>query len=659
VDVLKELKIKILSLLGKGIVLFLFALIGYFLFYFSVFSKNSLSLLGFVLVILFAYFFLEYAIYVFVLTLPLMSQVPKLLNLPLFSPSELLFLCLLMACLLKVIFNEKKIILFENPLDLSITIFSLIVISSFLSTFITHYPLDFLYKEKVLSVLKRMPFIRNPYDYSYVYTSTFMMLEGILLFFLITNFTKKEKSLNRIYFLLILGWGIVINLGIIQYFGGIFGNERLPARMFSMFDNCNLFGGYLILIFPLAIFYGINKSPFKKISLSIFVMLSIVALILSRSKNSWIAFATLLVLLGIYYLNFFLKEKIDRSSLKILNWKWICVFAICFVIIFGSFYIYLKKGKVLELLSEDLNWYMPIEQKSDPRLPLWKHAIQMVEDFPLFGVGIGEFNFVLQKYIYGYTWNRGVDFHPHNYFLQIVAEMGLIGLYAFLWILGIIFIKGLNIMRGKQDFAKLGIWFGIIGFILTFFGDGYLWNIEMQLMFWLIIGLLFVEKSGNVNGSAPKRLHEKKLLVILPAIVILTIPFQIYEKSQIFYPLDRTLGLYKEVLKEEGKEYRWGEKVVLVPLEIIGKSVNIPIKLGNPDIKEKPVKVKIFINRKMVDMLDFRDNDWHILRYSIENTKIKEISLKIEVSRTWNPYLTGVRHETRDLGPAIGKIYWS
>ena len=52
-------------------------------------------------------------------------------------------------------------------------------------------------------------------------------------------------------------------------------------------------------------------------------------------------------------------------------------------------------------------------------------------------------------------------------------------------------------MRGKQDFVKLGIWFGIIGFIFTFFGDCYLWNIEMELMFFLLIGLLFVNEEGN------------------------------------------------------------------------------------------------------------------------------------------------------------------
>ncbi len=657
---MKEIKIRILPLFGKGIALFLFTLIGYFLYYFSVFSKNPLTLLGFILAILFAFFFLDYAIYIFVLTLPLISQVPKLLNLPLFSPSELLFLCLLNACLLKVILDKKEIVFFKSPIDLPIIVFSFIVVSSFLSTFITHYPLEVFYKEKVLSVLKRMLFISNPFDYSYVFTSTFTVLEGILLFFLVSTFSREKRVLNRIYFLLILGWGAAICLGFIQYVGGVLGEARFPMRMFSMFDNPNLFGGYLILLFPLGVFYGVNKPFFKRISLSIFGMLSIVSLILSRSKNSWISFSILFVSMGIFLFISYLEGRSNKSHLRVLNWRRIWVFAICLIIIFGSFYFYIKEAQILDSLKEDLNWqHIVIEGRLQDRLPFLKYSIRMVEDFPLWGVGIGRFNFGSAKYFNENIWSVPGHFHPHNYFLLISTELGLIGLYAFLWILVIIFIKGLQLIKGKQDFVKVGVWFGIIGFVLTFFGDGYLWNVEMQLLFWLFIGLLFVDEEENKIEQNHRKSSDKKLCIGLSVIILLTIPFQIYQRSQISFLQEKTVGLYKEVFEEGGREYRWGEKVVLIPLEIVGKSVNIPIKLGNPDIREKAVKVKVFIDKKMVDMLDFKDNDWHILRYAIKNTKGAEIPLKIEVSRTWNPYLTGVRHETRDLGPAIGKIYWS
>ena len=214
-------------------------------------------------------------------------------------------------------------------------------------------------------------------------------------------------------------------------------------------------------------------------------------------------------------------------------------------------------------------------------------------------------------------------------------------------------------MRGKRDFVKLGIWFGIIGFIFTFFGDCYLWNIEMELMFFLCIGLLFVDEEKNEMAQTHRRSFERKLLIGLSIILFLTIPLQIYQRFQISFLSERSLGLYQEKFKDEGGEYQWGEKVVMIPLEVKGNWIHIPIRFGNPDIKEHPVKAKIFVNRRIIDPLDFKDNDWHMLRYPIQNMESPEILLKIEASRTWNPYLMGVRHETRDLGPALGKIFWS
>jgi hypothetical protein len=181
----------------------------------------------------------------------------------------------------------------------------------------------------------------------------------------------------------------------------------------------------------------------------------------------------------------------------------------------------------------------------------------------------------------------------------------------------------------------------------------------MQLIFWLFIGLLFVGEIENENSQISRKHSDKKLLIGLSLILLVITPLQIYHKNQFSFLSEKTLGLYKEEFKDKEIEYRWGEKVVMIPLEVKGKWIHIPIRFGNPDIKKDPVKAKIFVNRRIIDHLDFRDNDWHTLRYPIQNMKGPEIFLKIEVSRTWNPYLMGVRHETRDLGPALGKIFWS
>ena len=425
-----------------------------------------------------------------------------------------------------------------------------------------------------------------------------------------------------------------------------------------MFNNPNLFAGYLVLIFPLALFYAFNSFSLLRVPLWIITSLSIIALVLSRSKNAWMAFALLLICMGIFFVVSYARKGENTSSGTFFNWKWISVFTVCFIMILGSFCFTLKKGTVSEILKEDLNWNVPIEQKLDIRLALWKHAVQMIEDFPLFGVGTGRFNLAFPRYSSGYPWDKAV-ITPHNHFLKITAELGLLGLYAFLWMVWTILAKGFQIIRQKQDVIRRGVWFGILGFVLTFFGDNHLWNIEMQLLFFLMLGLLFVDEGRDETARVHPGSFNQKLLAGLSAIILLTLPFQIYQRSHISFLSERSLGLYQEKFNDGEREYQWGEKVILIPLEKEGNRILIPMKLGNPDIQRHPVHVKIFLDGQLADTLEFRDHDWHLLRYSIHGMKGPEVFLKIEASRTWNPYLSGVRHETRDLGLALGKIAWS
>ena len=95
----------------------------------------------------------------------------------------------------------------------------------------------------------------------------------------------------------------------------------------------------------------------------------------------------LLVFMGIFSIISYMKKWNLKSSIKIFNWKWILCLSICFIIIVGAFFIYLKKGNVLELLSEDLNWRIPVEQKLSVRLPLWKHYDPNNRGFPYMGSG--------------------------------------------------------------------------------------------------------------------------------------------------------------------------------------------------------------------------------------------------------------------------------
>ena len=89
------------------------------------------------------------------------------------------------------------------------------------------------------------------------------------------------------------------------------------------------------------------------------------------------------------------------------------------------------------------NLRQPLDQIVKGRFSNWQTAVLMVQDHPIFGIGIGRVFRLFANY------NRliggapeGARFSAHNTFLNVAAEMGIVGLLAFLTLLGVTFGGG-------------------------------------------------------------------------------------------------------------------------------------------------------------------------------------------------------------------------
>ncbi len=70
------------------------------------------------------------------------------------------------------------------------------------------------------------------------------------------------------------------------------------------------------------------------------------------------------------------------------------------------------------------------------RVAFWPNTLRMIRDHPILGVGTGGFQDGYRPYIQGVTgWRGGETGDPHNQFLKIFGEQGLIGFAAFLFFL--------------------------------------------------------------------------------------------------------------------------------------------------------------------------------------------------------------------------------
>jgi putative inorganic carbon (hco3(-)) transporter len=94
------------------------------------------------------------------------------------------------------------------------------------------------------------------------------------------------------------------------------------------------------------------------------------------------------------------------------------------------------------------------------RLAHWQAAVGMATDNPLIGVGFGAYEIAYPRYAL-MNWPMALG-HAHNYYLNLLAETGVIGLgtYLIAWVM--IFALTLKALRQESGFRR-GILLGLLG----------------------------------------------------------------------------------------------------------------------------------------------------------------------------------------------------
>jgi putative inorganic carbon (hco3(-)) transporter len=103
------------------------------------------------------------------------------------------------------------------------------------------------------------------------------------------------------------------------------------------------------------------------------------------------------------------------------------------------------------------------------RMVHWQVAGNMFLSSPWVGVGIGNFNVLFNKFgVQGWPYSRG---HAHNYYLNLLAEVGLVGLAFYTIMLITAFVVGyraLHRVRARGDTYGEAVVIGAIGILATF-----------------------------------------------------------------------------------------------------------------------------------------------------------------------------------------------
>ena len=319
------------------------------------------------------------------------------------------------------------------------------------------------------------------------------------------------KSLRNLEDIKMFMLALIISLFIYEFFSLYYATQKG-----SVHDRAGgLYGygageGFSVVLIPLMIpfqvaFYKLLNG-WKRISIGLTLIIFVIYLFLSNSRTPLVA-----ALVGgavfICYYRVTVAKKIYYSKMVLL-----CV-VIAFMSI-DSLYEKLEFFRVFdkfEALSTGGSW----DEVSSNRFPIWKSALEMIHDYPVFGIGPGMWSEYIPQYSHTNYLSRdfsgmvtryySVD--PHNIYLLIYVNYGIAALVCYIVILYMAVKRGLlNIRKSSSNiirFLSLSSFISLIAWIIEgFFTMRFIHydSIVLAIIFWSIIAI--VVKLSELNSES-------------------------------------------------------------------------------------------------------------------------------------------------------------
>jgi putative inorganic carbon (HCO3(-)) transporter len=123
------------------------------------------------------------------------------------------------------------------------------------------------------------------------------------------------------------------------------------------------------------------------------------------------------------------------------------------------------------------------------RLQIWSDTLHMLRDHPILGAGLRAYTQVMAPYL---TPPRIPELYPHNVYLAMWSELGLIGLAAFVVILGMLLWRGWRGFYQAHGFTRPLLWGTAAAFaaiaVHGMFDTPYFKN-DLAVEFWVLAAL--------------------------------------------------------------------------------------------------------------------------------------------------------------------------
>jgi O-antigen ligase len=396
------------------------------------------------------------------------------------QPTNLMAFLLLVIIIIFTSYHQAIGLKYYESITIIISLSLLFLLSSFFSARvqrIERYPVSY------ISTLLLVFLAWSAFGYFYTVdqdnslSSILLNIGGIVLLIGLVLNIKEEEYLIKILWVALFCAGLMGLIAILQQFQiESFLIPKLNDLQMStgLFGNKNILATYLLLHFPLSIyFHYYSETNNKKYLAAVLFILIFMALIFSKSRGGQVV----LIIQIISVLTYFYIKKDYSKTLGLFVGLGLTTGIL--LIIYPFTKIPLPAWEVGwedhiygGLITGESNAWTGLEN----RLTYWKIGWEIFKDYWFTGTGPWTFELLFPKYLAGSmlsiaSWSATSQYppHSHNIFIQTATDTGLIGLGFLLILLIFIYSRGFNLIRSAHPKIKNFVFFlilSITGFMI-------------------------------------------------------------------------------------------------------------------------------------------------------------------------------------------------
>ena len=297
------------------------------------------------------------------------------------------------------------------------------------------------------------------------------------------------------------------------------------------------------------------------------------------------------------------------------------------------------------------NLRRPLNETAKGRLAIWQAAWRMIEDRPAFGVGIGRIYRVFGYYAKDLPdIPPGMAFSAHNTFLNVGAELGVLGLAAWALLLGVSFAEGLaRIRQTDAPAARRWVDAGLLGMVAAMTvamttGDRAILYEDLVLL-GAITGAIAAGRAATPAAALQGRRVVHYAVAALVCVLVGSLPWRVLAERRTVRLDSVTSGFHAAELSPHGTPFRWSTNHAMFYLPPAATSVTLRLRSLAPF----PQQVEVLVHGTPVFRSELSRGSGAEIRPLLPPKPAGGYQrIEIRVNPTWRPPGDG-----RDLGVMV------